>query len=402
MKIGIIGGGAAGLATAFFLGDNHDVTLFEKQSYLGGNVRTLGRNVIANGLENGVVTENGVCCFFQDLSPLTHRLFDALGMDCGSRHIDSTIFFRDGKSLHTSTVDSQRTVHPPKFTGELHELAGQLVALCETELAGLPISSVFPRSSSIGANWFNSICMATYSMPFHAISSLPAEIAIPVMIRNIVGMPFTVLRTGAYSYMEKMIERLKCEVFVGALVRQVNRNTRGVEVIFEDGQRMWFDKIVFATTPGQVLRILGDPTPEEVRRFRNWNDSVITTTAHRDHLLNGQRGRTVSTGTAFFEKADGEFGYNFNVNTVYGNDPNCNYSYGANIDEFISPDLVLERHAHTTPAFTVEAAQFCAEIIETNGTNHTFHCGAYQGNGIHEAAIESALRISQLLGGQTI
>ncbi|MCI0389640.1 MAG: FAD-dependent oxidoreductase [Acidobacteria bacterium] len=41
MDIGIIGAGAAGLAAAWLLNDNHNVTLFEKQNRLGGHAHTV-------------------------------------------------------------------------------------------------------------------------------------------------------------------------------------------------------------------------------------------------------------------------------------------------------------------------------------------------------------------------
>ena len=45
MKIAIIGGGAAGMATAHYLDKQCDVTVFEKQPMLGGNIRTLNKQL---------------------------------------------------------------------------------------------------------------------------------------------------------------------------------------------------------------------------------------------------------------------------------------------------------------------------------------------------------------------
>jgi len=41
MKIAIIGTGISGMSTAYFLSQKHDVSVFEKESYIGGHSRTL-------------------------------------------------------------------------------------------------------------------------------------------------------------------------------------------------------------------------------------------------------------------------------------------------------------------------------------------------------------------------
>ena len=51
MKVGIIGGGIAGLAAAWLLDEEHEVTLFEKRDRLGGHAHTyLCQNT------------SGICC----------------------------------------------------------------------------------------------------------------------------------------------------------------------------------------------------------------------------------------------------------------------------------------------------------------------------------------------------
>jgi uncharacterized protein len=37
------------------------------------------------------------------------------------------------------------------------------------------------------------------------------------------------------------------------------------------------------------------------------------------------------------------------------------------------------------------------EIIATNGDYHTYHVGAYLGDGLHEGAITSAMRVAALM-----
>jgi len=51
MRIGIIGGGAAGLAAAWLLEHDHDVTHFEKDDRLGGHAHTVDIEVDGPGTD---------------------------------------------------------------------------------------------------------------------------------------------------------------------------------------------------------------------------------------------------------------------------------------------------------------------------------------------------------------
>ena len=66
MKIAVIGGGAAGVMTAHLLDEAHDVSLFEKQALLGGNIRTLGKNLpfpTQREKESSIFLDSGVIEF---------------------------------------------------------------------------------------------------------------------------------------------------------------------------------------------------------------------------------------------------------------------------------------------------------------------------------------------------
>ena len=66
VKIAIVGGGAAGIATAYLLDTFHQISLFEKQPILGGNVRTLNKNVSSVSFSPKFPLDNGVIEFLRD------------------------------------------------------------------------------------------------------------------------------------------------------------------------------------------------------------------------------------------------------------------------------------------------------------------------------------------------
>ena len=61
MNIAIIGGGAAGMITAYLLDQKgHAVEVFEKTDKLGGNIRTLNKNVSIASKYEHLYLEGGV------------------------------------------------------------------------------------------------------------------------------------------------------------------------------------------------------------------------------------------------------------------------------------------------------------------------------------------------------
>ena len=79
MKIAVIGGGASGIVSGYLLSRNHEITIYEKEPILGGNVRTLNKNVLGTNLPNHLNIENGVYGFSQSYYPNVHKLLHHLG-----------------------------------------------------------------------------------------------------------------------------------------------------------------------------------------------------------------------------------------------------------------------------------------------------------------------------------
>jgi phytoene dehydrogenase-like protein len=71
-KVAIIGGGASGLTTAFLIQGDYDVTIFEKNDYLGGNVSTY--------YHDNTLNEMGVSVFTERTYPYFTRLLKILNV----------------------------------------------------------------------------------------------------------------------------------------------------------------------------------------------------------------------------------------------------------------------------------------------------------------------------------
>ena len=77
MKIAIIGTGISGLTTAYLLNKKHDVTVFEKNDYIGGHTHT--HDVNLNGKNYAV--DSGFICYNENTYPNFIKLLKILGVE---------------------------------------------------------------------------------------------------------------------------------------------------------------------------------------------------------------------------------------------------------------------------------------------------------------------------------
>ena len=106
LRIGIIGAGASGLASAWLLDEDHDVTIFEKEERLGGHVCTIP--VSKNG--KIVAVEAGVEFFSDMMFPQFNKLLHILNVPTHKYPLTYTFY-------HTN--NEYKVVLPPIHDGQL-------------------------------------------------------------------------------------------------------------------------------------------------------------------------------------------------------------------------------------------------------------------------------------------
>ena len=129
-----------------------------------------------------------------------------------------------------------------------------------------------------------------------------------------------------------------------------------------------------------------------------------TTVIHWDTGLYERRGIDYYSEFDLFETSPGRAGYSAYLNRLSGvtsHHPR-HYFLAFGLEAEIDPACVLHVQHHQTPSYTVAALRHRPEVIATNGENHTFYAGAWLGDGLHEGAVQSALRVAKSLGGRTL
>jgi uncharacterized protein len=404
MKIAIIGGGASGMVSAYLLDkQGHHVTVFERQSILGGHIRTLNKNVKPNQSDCTEILESGVLEFptaFVDFITLMKEL----DVELEPVSLGSGMFFKNGSSfLSGVTIDNN-------FTG-IHRLIEHLrLDTLYARSAGLWMKTKFAdlqdfadrsiseylKHSSTRDTWLKLIVMYSYSIPLELIDDFPAELAMP-MLREYIAIDWVRVKGGVYTYIEKILERFKGEIVLDVEIDRIVRSPDGVKIMISTGEIQEFDRVVFATPPDQVMALLADPSDTETKRFSAWKANHITSIVHKDTAMYDRFGIRKPSEFDFFQ-TNTRWGYNGYLNQVCDISSPPHYFLSFQLEELIDPEQIIHTQAHHTPMYTTQSFRYRDEVVATNGENHTYHAGAYLGDGLHGGAITSAVRVAQLIG----
>lgn len=409
MRIAVIGGGAAGMATAYLLDkQGHHVTVFERQPMLGGHIRTLNKNVkpsqfVCNEILCNEILESGPLEF-----PTVFHNFVALMQELDVElvpvNIGSALFPKEGSpflsdvAVKKNFTGVQRLIEYLRFNAVHAHSAGLWLKTRFADMEDFydqPLSR-YLKDDSTGNLWLKLLTMYSYSIPFDLIDDFPAELAIP-MLREYLAVKWVRVEGGVYTYIEKILERFKGDVVLGVEITNISRSPDSVKIEHSLGESQEFDKVVFATPPDQVMALLADPTDVELKRFSAWQANYITTTVHTDTSMYDNHGIRQPTEFDFFQ-TDTRWGYNGCLNQLCGISSPQHHFLSFQLEELIAKDRIVHIQEHHTPLYTTKSFQYRDEIVVTNGENNTYHAGAYLGDGLHEGAITSALKVAQLIG----
>jgi predicted NAD/FAD-binding protein len=403
MNIAIIGGGAAGMITAYLLDQKgHEVEVFEKTDKLGGNIRTLNKNVSADSKYEKLYLEGGVIEFSNAFVQFK-SLLDKLHVPHENVEIGTGVFLKNG-NYYLSTILAESNF---KGIGLIKEKVKLLRLYLNTLLVGFKLWRLNPElcrkmslndiisDKTTATKWLRLFMMYSYSTDFKKLSDFSAELALH-NIQNYMLSGWFRICGGVYTYIEKILDVYKGKVHLNLAPKKVIRTEEKVVLEFENGEQNEFDKVVFAVPPHQILSLINDPSDDEVECFSNWKSNNIETIIHKDNSLYSNYPIVQPSEFDFFETVE-NWGYNAILNQVCGIKSKEHFYLAYNMESQIAPKNIIHKAKHETPLYTQKAIESRKKIKTINGSNNTFFAGAWLADGLHEGATISAQRISELI-----
>ncbi|MGA1204380.1 MAG: NAD(P)/FAD-dependent oxidoreductase [Opitutales bacterium] len=413
-KIAVIGAGISGLGAAYLLWERADVTIYEREGYLGGHSRTLTVEVEGRT----VPVDTGFIVFNDRNYPLLNQLFKELEVPVTSSDMSFGVSIDNGWLEYGSTglmglFGSVRNVLRPHMWRMIRDILifNHRAIRYLRAPANLTLEDCL---NEIGVGrWFRDYYLlpmggSIWSCPVEQMLKFPAATFLRFFhnhgLTTISDHPkwYSVLG-GSREYVMRMIQRMGTSVRIRPGVVSVERrdDQLGIQVTEDSGRVSTYDEVIIATHPDQALGMIKNPTKKERRilsAFRYQSNEVIL---HTDaSFMPKRRSAWASWVYRSEEREDHQpaISLSYWMNNLQSLDTETPVIVTLNPSRKPAPGCVLNRHTFDHPVFDQAAIRAQERVNEIQGRNGLWFCGAYQRNGFHEDGLWSAVRVVESMG----
>ena len=413
MKIAIVGSGISGLTCAYLLNREHDITVFEKNDYVGGHTHT--HEIEYDGEEFSV--DSGFIVYNEWTYPNFIKLLDQLGVERQLTRMGFSVKSEEnnleyaGHSLNG--LFAQRSnffrlsfmrilFSMRRFNAEARDDLGTLDP--QITLGQYLTSNNYPREFI--QHYIIPIGAAIWSTVPKQMMDVPAVFFIRFFenhgLLQVVNRPnWWVISGGSKKYVEKMIYDFKGKIRLSTPVKNVKRGIDNITVKFGSSvlEKENFDSIIFACHSNQSLAMLDSPSKQEKEvlgaiKYQK-NDALLH---FDDSILPKRKNAWSSWNYLLDEDPNRAVALTYNMNILQSLKSDRTFCVSLNSGDLIDQSKVIKHLNYEHPLFTLSSINAQGRKHEVSGKNNTYYCGAYWRNGFHEDGVISALDVCKDFG----
>jgi hypothetical protein len=451
VRLAIIGTGIAGMAAAYLLGRQHEITVFEQSGTIGGHANTVTVN--DNGRPLGIDT--GFVVFNPERYPNLVRLFDQLGVEtqetdmsfsvrchgCNLEYSPQTL-----RTLFAQTRNLLRPSHYRMIRDGLRAVHDARAFLAESNgvaqsLRGFIAAQGYSRA--FADHLLVPLAAAIWSSSPAETLDMPAEFCLRFfdnhrMLETRDKPTWRTVSGGSQSYVRRLTADFRDRIRLNCGIARVRRDSDAVTLTDVHGQSHTFDGVIVAAHADQSLRMLADPSDAERELLGSFSYSRNNTVLHTDasvlpqqrvlhsawnyeledcrsnstsadsHLRgNGQPASIAARGgngtpglprDELTKSNDRHVSLTYYMNRLQRLDAARQYCVTLNRQRPVSEERVLRRIDYEHPIFSRRALEAQRRLPALNGVRRTWYCGAHFGYGFHEDGLASALAVAKGFG----
>ena len=407
MRIAIIGSGISGMVVAARLHRDHDITVFEAGSHVGGHTHTV--DVEWQGRQYAVDT--GFIVFNHWTYPRFIALLNELGVEYQNSNMSFSLRCeRSGLEYNGTTINTlfaqRRNVLRPTFLRMLADILRfnrQSRELLDGQDDAITLGEYLDRnrySRAFREQYIVPMGMSIWSATERAMLQFPARFFVEFFDKhgflNVDQRPvWQAVKGGSREYARKLTAPFAHRILLNTPVTGVRRDGSGVTVSTGAGESQRFDHVIFACHSDQALRILEDPSEAERAILGAFPYQQNEAVLHTDARLLPRRPLARAAWNYHLagdrESRSGDrCALTYDMNVLQSLDAPVKFLVTLNRRQDIDPAKVLRTIDYHHPVYLPAGVAAQKRRAEISGVNRTCYCGAYWRYGFHEDGVVSA------------
>ena len=419
-SLAIIGTGISGLSCAHFLQHRYDISLYEKNDYIGGHAYT----EIVQDEQETVYTDTAFVIFNDVNYPLFWRLLaelDVAKIRCPMSYsfkINPLGWEYNTKGLsyiptNPKNLLDRRFLKLLWETRRFYKEATEIYR--EPQYADYSLADYVKEkaySDDFLDYYLIPIIAVVWSIPPQQMLDFPAVTMVRFLenhgaFQGLFGrIRWSTVAQGSLSYKKKLTAPFKDKILTERAVTQVLRQNGKVRVTDQSGASREFDHVILACHADQALALLGDAaSAEEKRLLSPFHYSQSRVLLHTDSsILPAQRSMWASWNYHVSHDPSGQpvASFTYYMNKLQKVSKLKDYFVTVNDFGHVDPAKVIKSFDYEHPIFDGPAIRAQQELDQLNRDGPIYFCGSYFKYGFHEDALRSGLELCRSLTGEKI
>lgn len=412
MKLAIVGSGISGLGTAYLLDKKHDITIYEKNDYIGGHSRTVDINI------DGTIVpvDTGFIVFNYRNYPNLTGLFQHIGVDVEESDMSFGVSIDNGwleyGTRRPLDIFSQKSnLLRLQFWGMLFDI------LKFNKNAKKYINSEISLGQCLQelglGDWFKDYYLlamggAIWSTPLKEMLEFPASTFIRffdnhgLLTVNQQPQWFTV-KGGSKEYVRILSKTFKDKIKLSCPVEKIIRKDGYVEILSGDGQIEVFDAVIMACHSDQALKMLVQPSDEERNILGAVKYQPNEMFLHCDTSFLQKRKNAWSSWVYLSENKKDEtnsVSLSYWMNNLQPLNTNQPIIVTLNPHRKPEQSKIFDKYTFEHPVFDSGAINAQQELDKIQGKDKIWYVGAWQRYGFHEDGLLSAVNVAKEFGAK--
>jgi len=415
LRIAVVGAGIAGITAAYLLGKRHDVTLIEKNNYIGGHTNTIA---VVDEPRRTLPIDTGFIVCNPDTYPLFYRLLHEWGVTLRDSDMSFGYFCEQtrlgyvGPSLLGLLRGYRNTLSPAFLRLLLERRRFNRRASSDLNRGLLDHLRLDAYLERVGAtpyfvkHYLLPLAAAVWSSPDADMLQFPARAFLQFLQNH--GMlavgrrpQWQTVVGGSQAYVRAFRSQFRGTIIENAPAHSITRQPDGVSVHLRQRDPMTFDHVVMAAHADESLAMLTDANEAERDLLSAWSYHRNTAQLHTDasvmpsnrRLWASWNYRSTQGGTS-----RAPVSVTYHMNRLQGLRSKRDYFVSLNAVGQVRPASVIYSVDYAHPAYTSRGVEAQGGLQRLNGSRRTHFCGSYMGYGFHEDAVASAVAVAGKLG----